>query len=234
MLHVLSPLLAEIGETDCELLGGGDLAQPVNAITSLAYVAVGLIIAVLALRRRGPQWESLLFSVLLATVGLGSVAFHGPQPDGARLMHDLPIMLTAVFMLVHDVRVVWPGTPRSVLPVATIAATALAAASAGAGVAATGVVLIAVAVVEVVIYRRRLRPRSLPQRRADMAIVVVVAAGAASWLLGRTDSPACDPDSVFQLHGLWHGLSAVAFGVWWWLALGSTAPTRRRPGVRSR
>jgi hypothetical protein len=219
---VLSPLLAQIGGTDCEVLGTGDLAQPVNAITSFAYVAVGLIIAVLAVRSRGPRWESLLFALLLVAVGLGSVAFHGPQPDGARLMHDLPILLTALFMLVHDLRVLWPAASWSVFPIAAIAATALAVASADAGVAATGIVLVAVAVAEIVIYRRRLRPQNLlQQRRADIAIIIVVAAGAASWLLGRTDSPACDPDSVFQLHGLWHALSATAFGIWWWRAIGS-------------
>lgn len=31
------------------------------------------------------------YSSVLALVGLGSVAFHGPQPPGARAMHDVPI-----------------------------------------------------------------------------------------------------------------------------------------------
>ena len=39
-----------------------------------------------------------------------------------------------------------------------------------------------------------------------------------TWLLGRTDTPVCDPDSVLQLHGVWHLISAAIFGLWWWLA----------------
>ena len=31
---------------------------------------------------------------------------------------------------------------------------------------------------------------------------------------GRSGSPLCDPDSVVQLHGAWHVLSALAVVVW--------------------
>ena len=80
-----------MGCSDCERLRDGWLAQPVNALTSLAFVgAAGLVLA----RRGGPggrHREVLAYSALLALVGAGSVAFHGPQPPGAKAMHDLPI-----------------------------------------------------------------------------------------------------------------------------------------------
>ncbi|MGI9644410.1 MAG: ceramidase domain-containing protein [Ilumatobacteraceae bacterium] len=229
LVEMGSSLVAEIGDTDCEELGAGSLVQPVNAITSFAYVVVGVVVAVVAIRRDRQRTESLVFAVLLAAIGLGSVAFHGPQPTGARLMHDLPILLTALFMLVHDLRLLRPGLTRWAFPAAAVVATVLAAVSADAGVAATGVVLVAVGLVEVVVYRRRLRPiQPGRQRRWAIAIAVIVAVGGASWLLGRTDSPVCDPDGVFQFHGLWHLVSAIAFGAWWFLAIG--APNPNPPG----
>jgi hypothetical protein len=40
------------------------------------------------------------------------------------------------------------------------------------------------------------------------------AVGGLAFLAGRTDSPACDPESLLQLHGLWHLCTAVAAGAW--------------------
>jgi hypothetical protein len=68
------------------------MAQPVNAVTSLGYLVAGAV--VMAKHRNGdPERRRAVlgYSSLLVLVGLGSVAFHGPQPPGARAMHDLPI-----------------------------------------------------------------------------------------------------------------------------------------------
>jgi hypothetical protein len=86
------PAEDRIGCSDCERIRDGWLAQPVNALSSLAFVgAAGVVLA----RTWQPAWdrrgEVLAFSALLSLVGAGSVAFHGPQPPGARLMHDVPI-----------------------------------------------------------------------------------------------------------------------------------------------
>jgi hypothetical protein len=64
---------------------------------------------------------------------------------------------------------------------------------------------------------------TISQLEAYGAILAVAAIGGASWVLGRTGSPACDPDSLFQFHGVWHVISSLAFGVWWWLAFGALA-----------
>lgn len=81
-----------MGCSDCERIRDGWLAQPVNALTSLAFVGAAGVTLVRTWRpgvdRRG---EILAYSAGLTLVGLGSVAFHGPQPTGARVMHDVPI-----------------------------------------------------------------------------------------------------------------------------------------------
>ncbi len=58
-----------------------------NTLTSAAYVvAAGLVAA--DPPRRG---EVLGYAGLLGMVGVGSIAFHGPQPPGSRALHDWPI-----------------------------------------------------------------------------------------------------------------------------------------------
>ena len=82
-----------LGTGDCERPRDGCVAQPVNTATSLAYVVTAAAL-LSRLRRSGVVAEpggAELYAGTCALVGLGSVAFHGPQPRGAELMHDLPI-----------------------------------------------------------------------------------------------------------------------------------------------
>ncbi len=85
------PAPGRLGGSDCERLRSGPIAQPVNTATSAAYV----LGAAAVLARHGSQpdgpGEVATYAALMALVGLGSIAYHGPQPPGARLMHDLPI-----------------------------------------------------------------------------------------------------------------------------------------------
>ena len=59
------------------------------------------------------------------------------------------------------------------------------------------------------------RARLAPSRRvAYRAALAAAAAGAACWWLGRTQSPWCDPDSLFQGHAARHLLGAAALTCW--------------------
>ena len=63
--------------------------------------------------------------------------------------------------------------------------------------------------------RRVGRVRLPPSRRVAYRVALAAtAAGAACWWLGRTASPWCDPDSLFQPHAAWHLLGAAALGAW--------------------
>ena len=97
-----------LGCTDCERLRDGRIAQPVNTVTSAAFVAAALPVLVGAMRQRDHRLEQGAYAALLALVGAGSIAFHGPQPRGAKQLHDWPIVgLAAVTIgtpLVRTVR----------------------------------------------------------------------------------------------------------------------------------
>ncbi len=134
-LRHIGGVLRELGETDCEFLGDGWLAQPVNALSSLAYVLIGMAIAVAAARSTRVHNGSLVYAGCLVAVGLGSVAFHGPQINGSQTMHDLPILLTVLFMLNHDRLVLRPDSSRELVTFAGVALVALMLADAGCAVA---------------------------------------------------------------------------------------------------
>jgi hypothetical protein len=81
-----------MGCSDCERIRDGWLAQPVNALTSLSFVGAAAVVLARAWRpARHRRGEVVAYGTVLAMVGAGSVAFHGPQPPGARAMHDVPI-----------------------------------------------------------------------------------------------------------------------------------------------
>lgn len=81
-----------IGASDCERIGGGRLAQPVNALSSASYLAAALAVAA---RSRAPaaarRGEGVSYATALALVGMGSILYHGPQAPAAKPMHDWPI-----------------------------------------------------------------------------------------------------------------------------------------------
>jgi hypothetical protein len=89
-------VLLALGGSDCEALRDGWLAQPVNSLSSLAYVVAGAYV----LRRGGPGTPAL--GLALASVGVGSVLYHGPMPPGAELVHD-----GSIVALVATIPFVW-------------------------------------------------------------------------------------------------------------------------------
>ena len=163
---------AGFGHSDCERILDGFLAQPVLAVTSLAYVGVGIAVLLWAMRVRGPL--ARVAGVALVAVGAGSFAYHGPQPSWAGLLHDWSIV------------------------------------AAGA-VCAAGLAVSA---------RRR--------RSTWLTAVGVFALGLAAYAAGRSGSPLCRPDSLWQYHGAWHVLSAAAAG-WAACAMAPVPPVSADP-----
>lgn len=85
-----------MGGSDCELLRSAWLAQPANAVSAAAFLAVGAWLVWFS-RRPGVHRAALVVSgVLLAAVGVGSIVYHGPQPDWARPVHDGSIAVLIV------------------------------------------------------------------------------------------------------------------------------------------
>lgn len=82
------------GGSDCERIGSGVLAQPVNAVSALAYVAAAVAVVVPTLRASGRRRALLAaYASALAAAGVGSFVYHGPQPSWAGWAHDTSALL---------------------------------------------------------------------------------------------------------------------------------------------
>lgn len=188
-------------EVDCERIGTGWLGQPVNSLTSLIFIAAGAIIAA---RRPERAWVG----VAVTATGIGSFLFHGPMPEGGQLAHDVSLA-----WLLATVPAVGTRTERwIVLPGLVVIGVFLAVAPSLADPLFIGLTALALVV--------------LVSRDRSFATVGPLALLVTSSIVGRlgaTGWPLCDPDSIFQPHGLWHLGAAVA--VTWW-ALAAPAPPR--------
>lgn len=218
-------LFAELGESDCEDIGDGFLNQPVNAISSGAYTVFGLWLVWRAIRRRGDEKSvEIIYGLALASVGIGSIAFHGPVPPGARLLHDLTIAAVLAVIAARNLGVLLGWQRRAILGTAglvTIAVGAVMAVAPDAGNLLTGVVGAAAVITEVIVYRTGVRRFSQRVARILIGVAVLLATAGIINVLGRTGGPICDPDSLFQGHAVWHVLTAGAFMLYGYTAFPS-------------
>jgi hypothetical protein len=206
-----------LGSTDCEYLRADFVAQPVNAWSSLAFLAAGLFILYGALRQPEARRELLAFGVLVAANALGSFVYHGPAFAWGHWAHDVPAVGVPLFVATHDLGLVlgWP-VPRRLLAFAgflsLVGALLVAFPSATFGLAF--VLIAAAGFGELGAFRAGYRPRPSDGWSVWVTVWIFVilslAAAAGAFLLGRTASALCDPHSVFQYHAVWHVLSAAS------------------------
>jgi hypothetical protein len=177
---------------DCEAIIAGFLGQPVNSLTTIAFLLTGIWTLVGRPERR---WVG---AGLIAT-GVGSFLFHGPMPPGSEWAHDVSLAWLILLIAATDTR--WQGLSR--LPALAFLGLAFWLLP---GIADP----VAVAFTAVAVVSLLARDRSF-STWAPLALLSIVG------ILGRLGSsqgPWCDPDSVLQMHGLWHVGAAVA--VAWW------------------
>ena len=174
---------------DCELISNSFWGQPVNSISSLAFVLVGLL---LVQRRPVLGWAAI-------AAGVGSFLFHGPMPGWAEWAHDVSLAMVPV-------AIAFEARPKVVLAMAGAIALVFAFWLAAAEVVTAILVIEAAAVV----WARR---ETVSVRPAALAFALL-GAGVLVSVLSRTDGQLCDPDSLLQGHAVWHVLGASALWVW--------------------
>ena len=182
---------------DCERITTGWAGQPVNMFTSIAFVAAA--ISLFGFRR------PVQGAVMLA-IGVGSVAFHGPMPSWGEWLHDASVLAALGLVILPTEQ----GT-RWVFPIAGLAA-ALAVDPRWGDYSAAGLTVVAVGSVAVRGGERSWLP------------LTIVGLGALVGRLAATGGPWCDPDTIWQGHGLWHLAAALALWIWW-RPLSALSPT---------
>ena len=225
-----------MGTSDCEHIGQGLLGQPVNTLSSLAYLVVGVLLLRRALAAR--SWARVVLVTYGATVvaiGFGSAAFHGPMPAWGRFVHDLSIGSVLTFVISYDVTLVRGATERAALAVFAVllgASAVVLAVSPDASNAVDSALVVAALIAELSVARSPKRIAAARGLVREPAVWILAAAaivvGAALNALGRTGAPLCEPDSVVQLHAVWHGLTAV---VLWIYGAGVLGPRERARNI---
>jgi hypothetical protein len=203
---------------DCEAIRAGFLHQPINAWTSLAFLAAGMWIGWRAWRGH-PEARAELsaFALIVAANALGSFAYHGPAPTWGRWAHDVTALGIPLFVALHDLGLVrgW-STGRRLASVAvglSIVGLTLFALTGATDTIATALAVAAVAG-EIAAFRYGFRPHPSEGWHAVtiawVFFATTLALGATAFVLGRTWSPLCDPHGWLQPHGVWHVLAALA------------------------
>lgn len=223
----MPPWLAEttVGIGDCEAIRDGLLRQPANAISSLAFLLAASWIAWRATKVRSERAELLVLAAIVAANGIGSFGFHGPGGASFRWFHDLSALSIPLFVAVHDAGLV-RGTAIRRRLVAVVAGVvvvgALLAVSPGLLVPLGFLGAAAAGLGELAAFRAGYRPRPGHATRLQLAawgvvLGALVLAGLA-FLLGRSTSPWCRPESLLQAHAAWHLLVAVGSVAYAWAA----------------
>lgn len=180
-----------IALVDCEQVSTGWLLHPVNAWSSLAFVAAGVVVAARTSQRWIP-WA-------LAATGVGSFLFHGTELAGSEWAHDVSLawlLAVAAGAATGRERLAgWPalgflGVAFAVLP----------------GIAEALSVAIGIVAVGAILSRDR-RPRTL-------GALALLAAGAVVSRLSVPGRPWCSPESLVQGHAVWHVAAAAAVAIW--------------------
>ncbi len=192
-----------VAADDCEADSGRWLAQPVNALSSLASAVAGALIW----RRSSGDPALRSFAVTVTANAVGGLAYHGPGGRVGVWLHDAALLWTLGSVAAIDGAALTGRRPAwlsaAIAGAAGAAVLAVRPASSGPLQAGVGV---AVAAGEAAVGLRRLRPVLGP--------AALLGLGAAMHARSRTGCPWCRPDSLLQGHAAWHLLSSAALA-WW-------------------
>jgi hypothetical protein len=197
----------------CEAVRSTGLAQPVNAWSALAYVAVGIVVLVpIGITAHHERVLSAVLGVLLLAVGAAGFDFHASLSRVGELLDTWSMAGLATVVLVGGL--IRTGLLRigpAVLGGLVLTAVLLRilwAWPVSSGWIFSGV-LVAGVTLEVV--RARTFPGAIQPKRWLALALGLLTAAYVIWVLDQA-GVACHPRSLFQLHALWHVAGAAAAG----------------------
>jgi hypothetical protein len=207
------------GHCFCEQVAPGLVRQPANALSSLAFVAVGSWVFWRSNRDReigrsaGPfahrPIHSILFGIACILIGIGSAFYHASLTFAGQFVDVFGMYLIATFVLLYAL-----GRGRTI-PAGT-AARAYAALNAvlalflyfipGTRRYLFGLLIVAAIWMEI---SARRRSDSVIEGRWFTRAASLLGVGFVIWILDITGA-VCRPESLLQGHAVWHVLGACS------------------------
>jgi hypothetical protein len=206
------PTETETIDIYCERLDPSFWAEPINALTNFAFIAVGVWVL------RGSSHAGKILGLLTALVGLGSLAFHTFATPWAAA---LDVGFIALFILAFAYlapRYLWNQTPRTSALAAVLVVVVIVAVSSLAqnlealhGYFPPG--LYVGAWLSLAIYAFISLRRGAFNSGRWLALAAVIFP--VSLLARELDAPLCESVSV-GTHWLWHILNSIVLGLCAW------------------
>jgi hypothetical protein len=221
----------------CEKLWGdkpGDvwIAQPMNTLTNLYFVIVGLMIAYAADSRQFPSkewWENNknpitqdnIYSIVLALdaclLGVGSTFLHASFTSWGRQADMGAMYLIGTFMIVYPLlreryvtkeQAIWMYILTNLSLIYWV--TNLSSPEHARKLFTT--LMVASWLIEVFMVDPEWAKKNRFSRRIFVANIVMFVGAVLQWKASESGMPLCYPESIFQGHSLWHFQSAVGIG----------------------
>lgn len=230
-------LVTALAEGDCEAVADPLWGQPVNTVSSLAFVLVGVWLIVRSLRRGARiAWPQAALGVAAVLAGIGSVAFHGPMPAVAPLLHDLglaAIPLTVATTATASARARGPANLLlHTVPVLGVAGVVLLLRP-GAGNAVAAVAVLWALRTEFTAWTQGVRSWTRRSRRSAIVAVGAFALAVPLHVFGGTGGALCNATSPWQAHAGWHVLAAIAVAALAIVVHERPRARHRRPALRA-
>lgn len=192
------------------------VAEPANTWSSLAFVAVGILVALRARRMRNSHL--LPAAVFCVLVGLGSVAFHGTGTFAGEVMDEGSMFMASVMMIAFNLQrlLKWGRVPAQLFFAGGVALSLAALICFhGVGRDLFGVEMVAALGIEFGIFLRLKKETKddagVPDYRPLGLMCGCFLVAYAFWTLDYRHI-LCNPDNhLFGGHAAWHILNATSF-----------------------
>lgn len=220
----------------CERRLCATIVEPANAWTNIAYLVVGVIVLVLAMREK--QQHLAPIGVIGIVLSAGSFFFHGTATFAGEVCDLGAMFLFSSFWLTREVHRLYAPSPKVLwsLYVALVAiAIGAHLVAREAGIAIFTLQIVATFSVSIAWrYRGRMRGDPRPDNRALVALIVMFGIAYAVWRLDF-HRILCNPDNhVLQGHAAWHVLNSTCFYfLYRYLAQFGQTPLGRRSSTPS-